>query len=236
VEAQGGAVVASSGYEADATDLEEAIRRMIGYELLTRGERAALEQREDLLRRGRRLEPADAAVARRVAYSILGPEGQPLPPIVDFDVLFIPDSHDKVVLIAPQLTFHHVVDVRLLGPNGWNHPDLVSIGRNHVSGAVISALFHEQSRFPFVVSFVDDYTTTFGEAPGVFAAHAYDAANLVLVQLARGRDTREQVRDGILRTQGYPGASGVISIMPDGNARKRPFLLGVRGGRMIPLD
>jgi ABC-type branched-subunit amino acid transport system substrate-binding protein len=112
----------------------------------------------------------------------------------------------------------------------------VPIGRKHVSGAVISALFHENSRFPFVARFVDDCTTTFGEAPGVFAAHAYDATNLVLVQLAQGRDSRSQVRDGILRTQGYPGASGVISIMPDGNARKRPFLLGVRGGSVIPLD
>jgi len=236
VEAQGGAVVASSGYEPDATDFGEAIRKMIGYSLLTPGEKKALEEREALLRRGRRLDPADAAVARRVAYSILGPEGQPLPPVVDFDVLFIPDTHDKVVLIAPQLTFHQVVDVRLLGPNGWNHPDLVPIGRKHVSGAVISALFHENSRFPFVASFVDDYIATFGEAPGVFAAHAYDAANLVLVQLAQGRDSRDEVRDGILRTQGYPGASGVISIMPDGNARKRPFLLGVRGGNIIPLD
>jgi ABC-type branched-subunit amino acid transport system substrate-binding protein len=236
VEAQGGAVVASSGYEPDATDFGEAIRRMIGYTLLTPGEREALEQREALLRRGRRLEPADAAVARRVAYATIGPEGEPLPPIIDFDVLFIPDSHDKVVLIAPQLSFHHVVDVRLLGPNGWNHPELVPIGREHVSGAVISALFHEESRFPIVAIFVDDYAATLGQPPGVFAAHSYDAVNLVLVQLARGRDTRAQVRDGILRTQGYPGSSGVTSMMPDGNARKRPFLLGVRGGRIIPLD
>ena len=30
--------------------------------------------------------------------------------------------------------------------------------------------------------------------------------------------------------------SGVISIGPDGNAQRRPFLLGVRGGQIVSLD
>ena len=61
-------------------------------------------------------------------------------------------------------------------------------------------------------------------------------ANLVQVQLAEGNTSRRAVRDGVLRTEGYPGASGVITLLPDGNARKRPFMLGVRGGRIVSLD
>jgi branched-chain amino acid transport system substrate-binding protein len=189
-----------------------------------------------LLRRARKLDPVDARLARATAYAISGPGGDPLPPQVDFDVLFIPDSHDKVVLIAPQLSFHEIGDVHLMGPSGWNDPALLSIGRKHVRGAVISALFHEQSRFPFVSEFVTDFKKTFGASPDVFAAHGYDAARLVMVQLNAGADTREGVRNGILRSQGFPGASGVINMAPDGNARKRPFLLKVRGGRLISLD
>jgi hypothetical protein len=56
------------------------------------------------------------------------------------------------------------------------------------------------------------------------------------VQLAAGRNARDDVRDGVLRTQGYPGVSGVTSFLPDGNARKRPFLLGVKRGQFISLD
>ena len=236
VSGAGGMVVASSGYETDATDFAKPIRDMVGFTLLTQGERDAIERRDTLLRRARRLEPSDARLVRDTAYAIAGPEGDPLPPQVDFDVLFIPDSHDKVVLISPQLTFHEVGDVKLLGPSGWNHPDLVSIGRNHVRGAVISALFHQQSRFPFVSEFVSDFSQTFGVAPDVFAAHGYDAARLVMSQLTAGANSREEVRNGILRTQGFPGATGVINMAPDGNARKRPFLLKVRGGTRISLD
>ena len=34
----------------------------------------------------------------------------------------------------------------------------------------------------------------------------------------------------------YDGASVKLTVMPDGNARKRPFLLGVRGSRIVSLD
>ena len=140
------------------------------------------------------------------------------------------------MLIAPQLSFHDIRGIQLLGSDGWNHPDLVAIGRNHVRGAVISSLFHEESRFTFVADFVESYSETFDERPDVFAAGAYDATNLVMVQLVAGRQSRPAMRDGLQRTYGYPGASGITTILPDGNARKRPFLLGVRRGRIVSLD
>jgi ABC-type branched-subunit amino acid transport system substrate-binding protein len=236
VEERGGYVIAASAYDPVATDFAEPIRRMIGYQLLTADERKALAERELFLRRGRRLPPESATLVPELAARITGPEGEPLPPIVDFDALFIPDSHDKIVLIAPQLAFHELTGVQLLGSDGWNHPDLLEIAREHVSGAVISALFDANSLFPFVARFVDDYIATFGVSPNVYSAHGFDAVNLVLVQLAAGVRARSELRDGVLQTRGYPGVSGVTTFLPDGNARKRPFLLEVRGRRIAPLD
>jgi hypothetical protein len=47
---------------------------------------------------------------------------------------------------------------------------------------------------------------------------------------------RRGVRDGILATHGYPGVAGVLSIGADGNAQKRPFLLGVEDGEVVEHD
>lgn len=236
IEERGLHVVALSSYDPSANDFAESIRGLIGYKLLTSLEERALKERERLLRRARRLAPEEASFVREVAYGILGPEAEPLPPIVDFDALFIPDSHEKIVLIAPQLAFHEITDVRLLGSAGWNHPELVSIARKHVSGAVISAPFDPNSRFVFVSDFVHRYRATFGASPDVFAAQAFDTGNVILRQLASGDRTREELRLGVLETRGYPGASGIITVMPDGNVRKRPFLLGVRGSQIVSLD
>ena len=85
-------------------------------------------------------------------------------------------------------------------------------------------------------TFVDRYEETYRHASNVFAAQAYDAASLVLVQLARGFSSRQAVRDGVLATEAFPGVAGITSIRADGNANKRPFVLSVEKGRIIQLD
>ncbi len=236
VETHGGRVVGIASYDPEATDFAGPIRRLVGYEMLTPGEKEALKEREKMMRKARRLPTEEAAALRKEARSLTDPEGELLPPIVDFDALFIPDSHEKVVLIAPQLAYHEAVGARLLGPNGWYHPDLVPIARGHVEGAVFTALFFPDSPLPFVRAFTRRYEATYAVEPDVFAAQAYDAANLVLVQLARGLASREAVRDGMLSVQAYPGVTGVLSMRADGNARKRPFLLGIERGHIRQLD
>lgn len=236
VTARGGRMVAASSYEPDAVDFSEAIRNMIGYRFLTSWEQEALSQRRDILRTARRLPPAQELHLRNAAYSVLGPESEPLPPIVDFDVLFIPDAADKIALIAPGLALHEIREVGLLGSSDWLDDELLRVGRQHVSGAIISSPFYPNSDLPFVAEFVAGYRKTFAAEPDVYAAEAFDATNLILVQLSAGRDSRDGVRAGLLDTRAYPGATGVLTMHPNGNARRRPFLLRASGLGFRPLD
>ncbi len=236
VEEGGGQVVALAAYDPGDVDFAASIRRLVGYELLTREENALIAKREARIQRARRLPTREAALVREEARSMLGPNDEPLPPIVDFDALFIPESHEKVALIAPQLAFHEATGAILLGTEAWNHPDLVSIARDHVEGAYFTASFYADSAVSYVREFADRYVDTFGAPAGDFSASAYDATNLVLVQLARGASSRRELRDRILDVRGFPGVSGVLSMREDGNARKRPFLLTVRRGQIIEAD
>jgi len=236
VTARGGKMVAASSYDPNATDFSDPIRDMIGYRFLTNLERKALAERVRVVEAARRLEPEQAALLRRAAYSILGPEVQPLPPIVDFDVLFIPDVADTVALIAPGLAYHEVNGTTLLGTSEWLDPELLRISGRHVSGAIVSTSFYPRSRLPFVSAFAEGYRRTFGREPESWAAQAFDAANLVLVQLASGLDDRRALREGLLATRAYPGATGVLTMRADGNSRRRPFLLRVTGRRFQSVD
>ncbi len=236
VEERGGRVVALASYDAEAVDFGSSIRRLVGYELLTSEEEKLIAEREKLIRSARRLPAEEAVLVREEARGMLGPTGEPLPPIVDFDAIFIPESHEKVALIAPQLAFHEATGAILLGADAWNHPDLVSIARKHVEGAYFTASFYGDSSVAYVREFADRYVETFGAPADDFSASAYDAANLLLVQLARGVTSRRDLRDRILEVKGFPGVSGVLSMRSDGNARKRPFLLSVRRGQIVEAD
>src|SRR5262249_40199727 len=153
-----------------------------------------------------------------------------IPPIVDFDALYIPASHENEVGIAAQLAYHEVTGPRLLGAEGWYDPQLVRLGGKPLEGALFAAHFYPERPVPYVRAFPDRYEATFGGIPDAFAAQGYDAASLVLAQLAHGRDDRKDVRDGLHKVASFPGVSGVISIGADGNAHKRPFLLGIEHG------
>jgi len=236
VEAHGGEVVGVASYKPTATDFAGPIRSMIGYSLLTPEEKSLLKARDQLRLRAKRM-PLEEAIEVRAALDLLTTlEGDPLPPLVDFDALFIADSHDKVVLIAPQLAFHDIEGVRLLGAGGWNHPDLIRLGRKHVSGAIFAESFDPAYPHPIIQGYVERHTAAFEKPPTQFSAQAFDAASLALGQLAAGAETREEVAQGLLRVWNYPGVSGVTNVLSDGNARKRPFVLEVRWGRIRPLQ
>jgi ABC-type branched-subunit amino acid transport system substrate-binding protein len=236
VEQRGGRVVGVASYDPQATDFAEPIRRLAGYTLLDAEEKGLIAEREQIMQRARRVSAEEGLELRQRAQEMVTQDGSPLPPIVDFDVLFIPESYENVVLIAPQLAFHEVTGARLLGSDGWYHEDLVRLGREHVNGALFTAHFYPRSHVPYVQTFAARFEATFGRQPGAFEALAYDATNLILAQMVRGRHRRESLRKGVLATEAYPGVSGVISMGPDGNAQKRPYLLGVERGRVVHYD
>jgi ABC-type branched-subunit amino acid transport system substrate-binding protein len=236
VEARGGRVVGVASYPPGTKDFTDPIQRLVGYTLLDEGERQQIAKREALLKKARRLPPAEALALSAEAKAITRPDGGPLPPIIDFDALFVPESSDGVVLIASHLAFQEVVGVQLLGPDGWYDRDLARLGGPHIQGAIFVSHFFPDSPTPYVHEFAQHYRDTFASEPAVFAAQSYDAANLALVQLARRHGTRDAVRSGILATAGYPGVAGVLSFGPDGNARKRPFLLQVVDGKIVQLS
>lgn len=236
VAARGGKLVTLASYSPDETDFSNVIREMVGFRFLTAAERQAIAVRDRAIDAARSLPAAQAARARSEAYAQTGPDGERLPPIVDFDVLFIPDSAEAVAMIAPGLALQGVRDAHLLGSSDWLDEELLRGADRHVAGAVVSAPFYAGSDVDVVREFVDGYRRTFALEPDAYAAQGYDAANLILVQLSARRRDRASVREGMLAMRAYPGASGSLSMLPDGNARRRPFLLEVSGQRFVPLD
>ncbi|MEM7412275.1 MAG: penicillin-binding protein activator [Myxococcota bacterium] len=232
VEARGGTVVGVAAYDPKATDFGDSIRRLVGYTLLSSEERSLIARRDRMEKKARRLPAAEARALRRRARSLTTASGAPIPPIVDFDALFIPESADNMVLIAPQLVFHEVTGARILGPDGFYSKELLRLAGNHLDGALFASHFFPESEVPYVADFKERFETTFDNSPDVFAAQSFDAARIAVLQLAEGVRGRGEMREGLLEVEGYPGVSGILTIRGDGNAHKRPYLLGVEKGQV----
>jgi len=67
--------------------------------------------------------------------------------------------------------------------------------------------------YDVALSFIERYTAEYGEAPDIFAGHAYDALGLVVDALGRieGEATPQAVRDALEETSGWIGVGGTFS-------------------------
>lgn len=248
-EARGARIVGVASYPPGARDFTNPIRQLVGWTLLDDAQRARLANRDA----ERAAAAAPGAAARgaaaagrandRAAVPLSGrgfersdPAEDALPPVVDFDALFVPDAPDMVGVLAQQLASQGVEDIVLFGPSAWHHAELLRRGGTRMEGTFFTSSFDPSHPAPLVQEFVRRYRSGFGEEASAFAAQGFDAANLVALQLLRGATDRDAVRDALLATSLYPGVSGPTSFEGDGNARKRPFLVGVRSGQLVSIE
>ncbi|MDD5224470.1 MAG: penicillin-binding protein activator [bacterium] len=163
--------------------------------------------------------------------------GIELTPIVDFDAVFIPDSYRNGGLIAPQLAYYGVTDVKILGTGSFNHPDYLRLGKPYVNGTILADGFFRESGRPATREFYQKYQGAYGEDPTLISAQAFDVTRL-LITLSRhfGVKDRESLRESLLGVEGFPGATGNIKSSPNGELIRPLFLLTVTGDEFEEIE
>lgn len=225
VEAHGARVVASEAYDPDATDFQPEIKRLVGLDRLSAQTRELLHERERL-RRSPQRNPERLAEL----------EVADLPPYVDFDALFVPDEAYRLGLLLPQIRFHDVTDVTLLGTSDWNDPALLVLAAREAASSVFVDGFHSGVREASVQSFVERYTRAYASTPELQSAEGYAAAQLLRSILDRsGAVSRAELRSRLLEVRDVPLLTGTVSIDETGGARTSLRLLTVRKGAVTSL-
>lgn len=180
----GGQVVRTEGYEPDARDFLDPARRL--------GNKDFKAQAGELARLRREAEAKGQ-----------DPSKVTLPPKVDFQAIFIPDSVQRTGLVVSALAYEEFpvgtfrphrgdTPVALLGLNGWNSPDLPRAGGTYMRNSLFVDAFYGDD--PAVASFVSAYETALGRKPMVLDAVAWDTTRLVAVATKKAGADRAAVR------------------------------------------
>jgi branched-chain amino acid transport system substrate-binding protein len=125
------------------------------------------------------------------------------------------------------------LEVPILGGDGWEAPELLTLGGTAVEGVFFSAHFSKDSTVPEVLQFLSHFRGRWeNEDPDGIAANGYDAVKLLVAALQRaGTTDGPALRDAIAATRDFPGVTGKISIDPQRNAAKPAVILTVGNGR-----
>ena len=160
-----------------------------------------------------------------------GPE-----PIVDFGAVFIPDTFEKIGMIAPQFPYYDVTNVYLLGTNLWHSDKLIQTSRKYVQDAIVPDGFFLGSPLLIAQDFAKSFKDVFGISPGFLEAQAYDTAS-ILFQLANrsGVRSRLTLKTALMDVKDFPGVTGLTSFDETGDVDKQIYLLNIVGRRFVQI-
>jgi len=240
VEARGGAVTRAVGYEGERANFAPMVKELVG--------RSQVEQRADWRELQRSITKEIPDPYRRA--KALEKARKELPPIIEFDAVFVPDFARTVTLLAPTLAVEDVVTacdpreieriqkvspwtvkpVLLLGGNGWDDPAVVEKAGKYVECAVFVDGFFAGSERTETKRCVEAFQTANARSPSILEASAYDAARMVAGEMRRGVSGRAEMREALARQAPFPGATGDVTFDARGEPVRSLFFLTVDKG------
>lgn len=224
VEAKGGKITAFESYASKETDFRTPIDKALGlFYPDARGqelaELAILRKKENITKR------------TRMTEKYFG-----LKPIVDFDAVFIVDEAKTATQIIPTFAYRDVDTMKFLGISTWNTTSLYERAPEQAENCFFVDSFFAGSTDPRFKEFMTKFQKIYGYTPGSSEAIAYDAAKVLFSSMqASGSSSRSDLKEQLMKTQGYAGVTGVINYA-QGFFTRALKVLTVKGKQIVEVQ
>lgn len=120
----------------------------------------------------------------------------------------------------------------LLGGDGWDAPELFTIGGDALNGSYFSNHFAPDQASPTAQKFVADFKAKYGQEPTGLGALGYDGVMVIADAIARaGSAEPPAIRDALAATKDYEAVTGKITMDKDRNPEKSVVVLKIDGGK-----
>ena len=152
--------------------------------------------------------------------------------------LFVPAPERDVRQIAPQIAFYGLKDagVQVLGGETWASDEVLrQVERRYLDGVIAATPLHKLSPESGWQAFTERYESTYRRSlTSDLPALGYDAVQLLIQALGRDRPAPGDVAQRLSATTDLRGATGILSVQ-NGALVRRPYLVRIEGGDLIPL-
>lgn len=222
VEEMGGEITAAEMYPPTETDFSTVVEKAGGlfYVDARRDEldsMAAARRRDNVIRRTQKND-----------------QYWRLPPVVEYDAVFIPDVPKTIGQILPMFAYKDIDDVNFLGVSTWNSPTLITRAKGYTDRTFFVDTYFPGAEHPKAQRFLQNFQTAYGIEPSSLSALGYDAAvllNQTLTAMAANRQSasRDEIRNQLRNISAFGGATGNLMIK-DGFLQRKMAVLGIRGG------
>ncbi len=222
--ARGGSIVAVQNYNPKDTDFRGPVQRLVGTYYIE----ARLDEYKSLTKEALQAKKGKLQRQEKTSDDIL-------PPITDFDAVFIPDSAKTLGQLAAFLSYGGVRNIKLLGTNLWNSPGLAKRAGNFSSNLLFVDGLFSQSEGYQNSKFVQNYKKIFSEPPSLIEIQAYDSALILRQLVLGGATTRDELSRKLSELRQFPGSLGPLDMSKNREVLRPVLSLTIaRDGQIIP--
>lgn len=152
------------------------------------------------------------------------------------DGIFLADFADRVTKILQTLREKGYTG-RVLTTSAFATPEAIAGAGEAATGVFLSQIvFDADSDDPVVQRFVQAYKDKYGDTPGLYAAHGYDALMVLAEAIKGGGRTRQDIWKGLRGLRSYVGVTGTIQFNEKGDVGKFPRVYVIQDGKLIDYD
>ena len=234
--ARGGQVTAAQTYDPKTTDFSEVTQKLVGLYYPEARAEELRQRKQDIRKKAaakKKENPNPTKTSQRDSYS----EANVLPPVVDFDVLFVPDTSRALGQVLAFMKFNEVTEMNYLGTNLWNSADLPKRTANEEGSIYFVDAIDNTDAAHRDTEFFKEYTTAYNEEPTIVEIQAYEAAKIIKQHVANGADGRETLA-AALRTMGVStvGVTGELQMSPQRDLIRPIHVMTLDSGVLKKLE
>lgn len=132
-----------------------------------------------------------------------------LKPIIDFDVIFLPDTYRTIGQVVPTLKYAGVKNVHVMGPSSWNNSKLLNRAGPYLGGAIFVDAFSKDRNNRVTRRLINGYQVKKGIQPNKLVAMGYDVG-LALEKIYQRQEptNRQSFLNSLMTLGGVDGATG----------------------------
>lgn len=152
------------------------------------------------------------------------------------EAVLLPNYYTEAPLVVRQAR-QIGLDVPFVGGDGWDSPELVTVGGEAMEGSFFSNHFSQESEKPEVREFVKAYREKYHVDPDSLAALAYDSVKIAAKAIEQAGTTDPiPLKNAIAATKDFPGVTGQISLDENRNPTKSAVIIRVEDGKFRYLE
>ena len=151
------------------------------------------------------------------------------------DSIYYPGHPKEIALILNQAK-EMKISLPFESAVAFEDPIVLELSKGNAEGVIYSTPFFDlNSDSPAIKKFTETFRKKYNRDPGVFAAHGYDALNIIALAIQKGGYDSDKIKEQLYKIKDFDGVSGKTSFDHNGDVIKPVSIKTVKNGKFFPL-